>query len=263
MSETTIGDSMTEGRDKAFKSLAICAGMLVYVAGLLYSGVHNWRLMVAGVAGDLVIWAALGVVSLEISAMFLPLALHFWTHAPMQRIAAFAFYAVDLGLIILNVVIDYSTGIGTTTIPGWLEAYRYFGVPATPILAALGWSLLLLLDPSQRERAMVEALRASTREVLAARVAEQAKAADVGELVELAAANMTRDIVRSTLGVSAARALPENTIEGRASDPPAPARKQAPRALRWMRPSRPDIKAYNVSVETPGPERKNGREGAA
>ena len=78
----SIGDRMREGNHQALKSVAIFAGILVYLGMVVYSAVHNWRLLTAGVAPDMVIWAALGVVALEISAVFLPVALHFWTHAP-------------------------------------------------------------------------------------------------------------------------------------------------------------------------------------
>lgn len=200
--DQSVGDIMTEGRNKAIKFLVLFASMAVYLAMLLYSGVHNWTLMTKGVPPDMLIWAALGVVALEVSAVFLPLGLHWWTHAALQRLIALGFYIVDLGLIILNVILDYSLVSGAS-IPGWMTMYLSYGVPATPIIAGLGWSLLWLLDPSQRERATVENLRASTREALAARIAEHARQADVSNLVDQAAQNLARQIVGQTLGSSA------------------------------------------------------------
>jgi len=244
MNDFSVGDVMSEGSNSALKSLAMLAGVLVYIGMILYSGVHNWRLMTAGVASDMVLWAALGVIALELSALALPLALHYWTHAPMQRIAAFAFYGVDLALIFANVVLDYAAATGEV-LPGWLLMYKFFALPATPVIAGLGWSLLWLLDPSQRERAMIENLRASTREVLAARIAQAAKSADVSEAVDLAAAGMARGIVSQTLGGAAA---------------PGHHRRALPGA-----PSRPDIVTLNLdgpgAVELDGhPNGQNGRE---
>ena len=135
---------MQDGSKKAWKSLAFMSGVLVYVGMLLYSGVHNYSLMTRGVAPDMLVWAVLGVVALEISAAALPIALHFWTHAPMHRIAAFAFYAVDLGLIFLNVILDFALTSGEA-MPEWMGMYLFYGVPATPVLAGLGWSILLSL----------------------------------------------------------------------------------------------------------------------
>ncbi len=197
----SIGDVMSEGRSSALKILAVFAGIVVYLGMIVYSGVHNWRLLTTGVPDDMVIWAALGVVGLEVTALALPLALHWWTHSPLQRIVAFAFYMLDLGLVFLNVVLDYAIVSGSEALPAWLNIYLFYVVPATPVIAGLGWSVLFMLDPSQRERATIETLRASTREVLAARIAEQAKAADVSGMVDEAAGQMARSIVGTTLGV--------------------------------------------------------------
>lgn len=233
MSES-VGDVMSEGRNRALKTLAIGAGILVYLGMVVYSGVHNWRLMMAGVGQEMQIWAAMGVIGLELSAVFLPIALHWWTHAPLQRFAAFAFYALDLALIFLNVVLDYAVVAGSSDIPGWLQTYLFFVVPATPVIAGLGWSILFLLDPSQRERAMIETLRASTREALGVRIAQQAKSADIAETVDLAAANMARDIVAATLGTAVSRTSPSDTIDAKARDPEKRQRVQA-RSVIWPR----------------------------
>lgn len=197
-----IGGTMQEAKARAIKALAVFAGMLVYIGMIGYSAVHNWRLLTAGVAPDMILWAGVGVLAIEISALALPLALHYWTHAALQRFAAFAFYGLDLALIFLNVVLDYAIVGQAAPIPAWMQMYQFYALPATPVFAGLGWSLLFLLDPSQRERGMIETLRASTREVLAARIAEAAKSADVSESVELAAAQLARDVIGSTLGVS-------------------------------------------------------------
>lgn len=194
---------MQSGTKAAWKSLALLAGVLVYVGMLLYSGVHNYSLMTRGVDPDMIVWAVLGVVALEVSAAALPIALHYWTHAPMHRIAAFVFYGVDLGLIFLNVILDFALNAGEA-MPGWMAMYMFYGVPATPVLAGLGWSVLFLLDPASRELAMIENLKAATRESLAVRIAEQAKATDVSELVDQAAQEMTRALVADTLGASVA-----------------------------------------------------------
>lgn len=229
MDSQTVGDVMSDGRNKALRSLAVMAGILVYLGMVAYSAVHNIKLLTAGVPPDMVMWALVGVVSLEITALALPIALHWWTHAAMQRIAAFVFYGLDLVVIVANVVIDYSMNTNTASaLPGWLEAYRFYLLPASPILCGLGWSLLWLLDPSQRERALVETLRAATRESLAVRVAEQARATDVSELVDAAAYNLARDIVKSTLGVpvesprtAAVRQLSEPAFSGNGHKLPA------------------------------------------
>lgn len=207
-----VGNVIKEGKHRAIMALVMLASILVYLAMLLYSGVHNWSLMTKGVPEDMLIWAALGVVALEVSAVFLPLALHHWTHGPLHRIAALAFYALDAGLIFLNVVLDYAIVSGSD-VPGWMTMYLSYIVPATPIIAGMGWSILWLLDPAQRERATVENLRSSTREALAVRIANEAANADVNALVQAAASRVARQIVRETLGIEDGRQLPPPVID--------------------------------------------------
>lgn len=200
------GDLMTVGRDRALKTVAIWASLAVYLGFIGYSGAHNWRLLQNGVAPDLRIWAAVGVIALELTALALPLALHFWTHSHLQRLLAFGFYALDLALIGANMILDYSeVTANLANLPPWLTTYLWLVVPACPVLCGLGWSLLWLTDPSQRERAMVETLRAATRESLIARIAQQARAADLTKDVDKAAAIMARDVIQETLGISLAR----------------------------------------------------------
>lgn len=198
-----IGNIMTKGRDAAVKSIAIGAGIIVYLGMLAYSGVHNYSVMTRGIQGDMIIWALLGVMALEVSAAALPLALHYWCYADLHRIAAFAFYAVDITLIVGNVILDNAITAGET-LPAWIKIYQFYGAPIVPIIAGLGWSVLFLLDPSQKERATSETLKAATREALSVRIAEAAKGADISEAVDKAAGEMARSIIMETLGVVSA-----------------------------------------------------------
>jgi len=200
--DKSIGAQMQNGRANALKNLTQTAGLIVYLGMICYSAVHNWRLLSAGIAPNMLIWAAVGVVGLELTALALPLALHFWTFAPMQRLAALAFYGLDLALIFANVVLDYALISNGAALPGWLQVYKFYALPASPVIAGLGWSLLFMLDPSQRERAMAETLRAATRESLAGRISEAAKSADISQAVDTAAGQLARDIVSQTLGIS-------------------------------------------------------------
>ena len=252
----SVGNTLQSGTKAAWKTLALLAGVLVYVGMLLYSAVHNYSLMTRGVAPDMIVWAVLGVVSLEVSAAFLPIALHYWTFAPMHRIACFVFYAVDLALIFANVILDFSINAGEA-MPAWLAMYLFYGVPATPVIAGLGWSVLFLLDPASREMAMIENLKAATRESLAVRIAEQAKATDVSGMVDQAAQEMTRALVADTLGASVAasgrRRLAEPGQDNRDDSPQRalPRNNSARRVpvLAWPAMKRQRANTYNAESE--------------
>lgn len=254
----SVGAMMQDGKNKALRTLAVTAGIMVYVGMLAYSAVHNYSLLTRGISQDMIIWAALGVIALELSAAALPIALHWWTHAPMQRFAAYGFYALDIVLILGNVILDFAITAGET-MPAWLEMYRFFAVPVTPVMAGLGWSLLFLLDPSQRERAMAETLRASTREALAARIAQAAKAADISASVDQAANALARQIVSDTLGVtteSSALRIPSTAPAARAGGrPPLPLALSGNRAKIYKPTGSPaavgpDKSRYNMTAES-------------
>lgn len=205
----TVGDFMKKAKQDGFRTVAIFLGLVVYAAMLFWSGVHNYNLLTAGVPANLRALGFLGFVVLEINAIALPLALHFWTHASLHRWAAIIFYALDLGLLFLNTILDYSlvTQSGLTTRATWLQAYRDFVLPGTPILAGVTWPVLWLLSPAHKHRQMLAELETSTQEVLAQRVADAAQSIEVEELVREAAHELALRVVRNTLSLPV-RALP-------------------------------------------------------
>jgi hypothetical protein len=156
-------------------------------------------LFVRGLREDLVIFALLGLFTLELSAIGLPLAIHFWTSPGVHRIAALAFYFVDLALLAGNAVLDFRLNAGLAlTEP--LRIYLDFIAPATPLVVGLMWSVLFILDPNNRIRDLEMELAASARTALATRIAEAAKAADVNAIVEEAAREMARELVTRAVG---------------------------------------------------------------
>jgi len=219
----SVGDVMSKSKMAAAKGLAIMLGVVVYAAMLAYTGVHNYSLMTLGVRQDMLIWALLGVFTLEISGIAFPLALHFWTFATLQKWVTLLLYGLDLLLLVLNTVLDYSLTAGTATahLP-WLQQYFAFVVPATPVISGVSWTLIFLLDPAHKQRALAEELAASTREALAQKIVEAARATDVNDVVAAAAQQMTHEIVRNALGVYAPPVLPAHA-SSTPSAPSAPA----------------------------------------
>jgi len=212
----SVGDVMSRSRKAAAKGLAILLGVVVYAAMLAYTGVHNYSLMTLGVREDMLIWALLGVFTLEISGIAFPLALHFWTFETLQKWVTLLLYGLDLMLLVLNTVLDYSLTAGTATsqLP-WLQQYFAFVVPATPVISGVSWTLIFLLDPAHKQRALTEELAASTREALARKIVEAARATEVNDVVAAAARQMTQEIVRGALGVYAPPASLPSASDGR------------------------------------------------
>jgi hypothetical protein len=196
---TTVGDLMSESRRRAFRALAIFVGLAVYAGMLVYAGVHNYSLFTRGLREDLVIFALLGLFTLELSAIGLPLAIHFWTAPGVHRIAALAFYFADLALLTGNAVLDFRLN-AELALTEPMRIYLDFIAPATPLIVGLMWSMLFILDPANRIRDMEMELASAARSALATRIAEAAKAADVNAIVEEAARAMARDLVARAVG---------------------------------------------------------------
>ncbi len=231
---TTVGDLMGEAKRRAFKALAVFVGIAVYAGMLLYAGVHNFSLFTRGLREDLVIFALLGLFTLELSAVGLPLAIHFWAAPGVHRIAALVFYLADLALLGGNAVLDFHLNAGLP-LASWMRLYLDFVAPATPLVCGLMWSILFILDPANRLRDLEMELAAAARSALATRIAEAAKAADVNAIVEESARAMARDLVARAVGrplpppiarhsVNGAVLDPERDVEGGEGNRPVPKR---------------------------------------
>jgi hypothetical protein len=202
---TTVSTAMKDHSRRALKGLAVTLSLIVYLAGLLYAGVRSYSLFAATIDPGLLPLAVLGIVALEVSAIGLPLAIHFWTAPGSQRMAAMGFYCLDLGLVVGNSILDAAHHSGTL-LPGFLQAYGVYAVPALPIACMCGWALLWALDPSSREHDMAAAVRAATHEALMAQIQKATESVDITEAVESAAGEAARALVGETLGRAPRRA---------------------------------------------------------
>jgi hypothetical protein len=195
----TVGDLMQEARRRAFRSLVLFLGIAAYAVALIYAGVHNYALLSRGVPPELIIFALLGLFGLEISAVALPLAVHFWTAPGLHRIAALAFYAVDALLLFGNSILDFHLN-ANLDLPAWMDLYLRYIAPATPLVVGAMWAALFILDPANRLRDVEMEMAAAARLALAARIAEAARAAEVNEIVEAAARQMAMELAARAVG---------------------------------------------------------------
>jgi len=182
----SVGDIMSEGTQRALRRIVIGAGMLVYIAGVVYAEVHGFSILSKGVNPDFLVWASIGMVALGISAIALPLALHVWAFESMHRMATYAFYGIDLAILFINSSTDFNVNTGQTLAP-WAKMYLDYILPATPVIAAAGWGALLLLDPSVKVSILRQTLRASIQEAKASQIVQSAKNANVTKAVGQAA----------------------------------------------------------------------------
>ena len=199
---TTGNDIFSQKRNGAIKSIAIFFGAIVYLLMVVYSAVHNISLMLRGVNKDAQVWAILGIVALEITAVFLPLAVHYWCHEPLHKFVAFGFYFVDFGLISMNVIADWNANAGDR-MPDWVQQYVTWVAPVSPVICGIGWAILWMIDPHQREQAMNARVTTITHEAYVRhKAAFAAQNGQYQSMIEQAAHNQQYKDGLATLGIS-------------------------------------------------------------
>src|SRR3989304_2521348 len=169
-----------------FKRTAFGISAFVYVGGLLYAGVRSYSLLVETPDPTYVMLALVGIVALELSAIGLPLAIHFWTAPGMQRWFAIGFYVVDLGSLVFNSYLDAGRHSGAAIAP-LMQVYGDWGVPSMPILCMLGWAVIWKLDQVTQERDTILRVRAATHKALLSQIMKAVGSVDVTDAVRLAA----------------------------------------------------------------------------
>jgi hypothetical protein len=194
-----VGDILSEAKSRAIKALAIFASILIYLAGILYAEAHGMNMLTKGINPDFLLWAYVGMVALGLTAVVLPLALHFWTFDHMQRMIAIGFYILDLGLLIFNAFSDYGMNTGAQ-LSSWEQMYITYIMPATPIIMAIGWTLIWQLDPSTKAHTLRQTLRTSIIQAKANQIATAAKASSVSQAVNAAAEREVEEALSELFG---------------------------------------------------------------
>jgi hypothetical protein len=176
--EETVGDIMQKASGEGIKFWVIVVSAIIYLAGIVYAEVHGLTMLQKGVTADMRIWAQLGMIAAGLSAVLFPIALKVWTIEAKQRLAAYAFYALDFAFLAFNAFTDFNTNAGQTLVP-WAQSYVTYILPASPIIVAVFWAILWELDPSVKKKVMLLSLRAAMQTKLMHKVADAAKGAHV------------------------------------------------------------------------------------
>jgi hypothetical protein len=139
-----------------------------------------------GVAPDMRIWAALGMIAAGISAVLFPIALKVWTIEAKHRIVATLFYVADFAFLAFNAFTDFNNQQGQTLVP-WAQTYVTYILPSSPVIVAAMWAILWELDPAVKDKVFRLSLRMAMKQVLTRKVSDAAKGASVNAAVNAAA----------------------------------------------------------------------------
>jgi hypothetical protein len=227
------------------RTLAIVLAAITYCGAVVYGDVMFIQTMhdvfPSGLMGTL---ATAGAVMTAVSAITLPIALHFWFAPGMQFIWGVIFWALDIVALGLNAILAY--GIATGAADPWLLQWRAIS-PATPLLAVIGWGIAFLLDPAHKLRHAQAELEADQLDIYAEQLRQAARGDDVAEEITAGA----RAAARQAVGQLTGARLPQLARPAAPAQPPAEI--PAPAPVQIPLPS-PQEAMHGVNGHTPDPE---------
>ena len=171
----------------AFKILALVGAALAYSGAVIYGDIMFLQTVhvafpTSGIFGSL---AIAGALVTALSALVLPVALHWWLAPGLQFVWGIIFWALDIAALALNSILAFQAASGGVLDP-FIETWRAWS-PATPMLAVVGWGLVFLLDPSHKERHARAELEADQIDAYAERLRAAAKSPEVSAVITEAA----------------------------------------------------------------------------
>ena len=187
-----------ESGEMDLKQIAEIAGYLVYLGGLAYAGVRSFSLFQRTIAPEFFPFAVLGVITAEISAIGLPLYIHFVTAPGRHRNAAFAFYGLDLLLVVFNTILDAAHQQGSV-MPWFMDNYAVYGLPAMPIMCMVGWAIMWMMDPRTKRRDAIASIRTAMDEVLTEQIGEAMTMVEITDDVRQEAQDRARALTQEML----------------------------------------------------------------
>jgi len=185
--------------EQALKTISITLAALTYAAAVLYGDVQFLTVMQTAFPGDPMLraLAMAGAVMTAVSAMTLPIALHWWFSPGLQFIWGVSFWLIDILALGLNAMLAYelATGVTNSVITTW----QIFA-PATPLLAVVGWGIAFLLDPSHRERHARAEMEAAQIDTYADQMRKAANSEEVYAEILAAAKIRAREFAENLSG---------------------------------------------------------------
>jgi len=183
---------------QALKTLAVFLAALTYCGAVIYGDIMFISVMhvafPSGIMGGL---ATAGAIMTAVSAITLPLALHYWFAPGTQFVWGIIFWFADIAALSLNAMLAYAmaTGGGDSSLMQWQQFS-----PATPMLAVIGWGLVFLLDPAHKLRHAQAELEADLIDIHATQLRQAAKGEDVAATITTGAKTAAADTASRLTG---------------------------------------------------------------
>ncbi len=206
---------MKNRNEKALKMVAIALAALTYAGAVMYGDIQFLQVMDKAFPNDGILraLAMAGAVMTAVSALTLPLALHWWFSPGLQFLWGIAFWVLDILALGLNTILAYQIAIGK--VDSMLVTWQMIS-PATPLLAVIGWGLAFLLDPSHKHRHAIAEMQADQIDTYAEQMRQAAKSEEVYAEILAAAKLQAREFAQSLHGQRVASFNTSSTSNGTA-----------------------------------------------
>jgi hypothetical protein len=192
-------NQMKSRNEQALKVIAVALAALTYASAVVYGDIQFLTVMDKAFPHDPVMraLAMAGAVMTAVSALTLPVALHWWFSPGLQFLWGIAFWCMDILALGLNSILAYELAIGTHD--SLIATWQIFS-PATPLLAVIGWGVAFLLDPSHKERHARAEMEADQIDVYADQMRKAANSDEVYQEILEAAKMRAREFAESLSG---------------------------------------------------------------
>ena len=190
---------MKSRNEQALKVISVALAALTYAGAVVYGDVQFLTVMDKVFPHDPVLRALsmAGAVMTAVSALTLPIALHWWFSPGLQFLWGIAFWCMDILALGLNSILAYelATGNADSLVATWQILS-----PATPLIAVIGWGIAFLLDPSHKERHARAEMEADQIDAYADQMRKAAKSDEVYQEILDAARMRAREFAESLSG---------------------------------------------------------------
>ena len=119
------------------KVVAVILSVLVYVSFVIYSEYHFYNLISHFVPSDFQAIGLVAVAASALTAIGLPVALHYWFREGKQQIVGFIFYGVHFLIVMLNLVLDGTLISEAAAAKAAVEAAAAQGLTAPAVVAGV------------------------------------------------------------------------------------------------------------------------------
>lgn len=155
MSKNKMSNSSSDvGRSRfidGMKKVGIGISLIIYLVIVGYTEFHFYNLVSRFVPDGYAIVGLLAVGASALTALALPLALHFWFRSGTQQIFGYLFYAVHWVIVVFNLVLDSNLESGGQ-IPAFVSGiYGVWVLPATLVIYGVSWAIIWFLDDGAKQ----------------------------------------------------------------------------------------------------------------